>query len=70
MVAICSSCSSDVILSEFCFRVINVSFTPASIPLLISTAFAPSFNFVKPPLTNSRANRVDVVVPSPAWSAV
>jgi hypothetical protein len=66
IVVICCSCSSDEIFSEFSLSNASTSFTPASIPLLISTAFAPSFNLVNPPLTNSRASKVDVVVPSPA----
>ena len=44
--------------------------TAASIPRLISTALEPSFRRVIPFLTNSRAKSVDVVVPSPALSAV
>ena len=70
MVAICSNCSSDEIFSELSLSVLSTCFTPASIPRLISTAFAPSLSLEIPPLTNSRANKVEVVVPSPAWSAV
>ena len=48
----------------------TTSFTALSIPLLISTALAPLAKCCKPSLIISLANKVDVVVPSPALSAV
>ena len=44
--------------------------TATSILRLISTALAPLFKWLRPAFTISRANKVEVVVPSPATSAV
>ena len=46
------------------------SFTALSMPRLISTALAPFAKCCNPSLIISRASKVDVVVPSPALSAV
>ena len=51
-------------------RLFTTSLTVVSISLLICTAFSLLFKAVKPALIISLANKVDVVVPSPAFSAV
>ena len=70
IVAICSNWDSEEILSTLDLSSLKTSSTALSIPRLISTAFAPSFNRCTPFFTNSRASNVEVVVPSPALSEV
>ena len=71
IVAICSNWSSEVMSSDKPdWRDSTTDFTALSIPLFISTAFSPLSKDLRPNLTISLAKSVDVVVPSPALSAV
>ena len=71
IVAICSNWSSEEISSDT--ELLNSDVTSLiadSICLLISTAFSPLSRWDNPFLIISLANKVEVVVPSPAFSAV
>ena len=71
MLAICSNCSSLEISSDILFLRLSITIlTVESMSLLICTAFSLLFKAFKPFLIISRANKVEVVVPSPAFSAV
>ena len=71
IVAICSNCPSDEISSDrFLVRFFITLLTVLSISLLILTAFSPLSKEDNPAWIISLANKVEVVVPSPALSAV
>jgi hypothetical protein len=66
MVATCLICSSEEISIAFCLISWTKSVIIKSISFLISTALIPCLIAFNPCFTISVANRVDVVVPSPA----
>ena len=70
IVAICFNCASSVISFEYPSKNSTTLLVAWSIPLFTSTAFDPFFNLSIPSDRIDWANNVDVVVPSPAWSAV
>ena len=70
IVAICFNCASSVISFEYSTKYSVTLFVAASIPFLISTAFEPALSLSNPSSNIDCANKVEVVVPSPAKSAV